>query len=318
MIPRLDMRHLTVLAALAELGTVTAAAGRLGLTQSAVSHRLREAERRLGVVLAERYERGVRLTEAGDRIRVTTEPFVRSLVRLERELQALEETEQVTVRLGQATYSRYHWLPPFLAYVRAVEPGLRVDLSGAATAKPFASLNSGAVDVVTIYGREMNPTRYRWHHLASDPLVAVVAPSHPLAQHQHLDTPQIAAERFFAYPLSAEPGFVWEALIGAPSVPFRQVTYMPTPEAVVDLVRAGFGIGVFSRWAVEPEVADGTLVAIPITGDGMSLDWWTVTRADEPDDAPATRLVRALFGWLESRHAGLATLGFEAGSQANE
>ena len=48
MLPRLDIKHLAVLVSVAETGSVTAASARLGLTQSAVSHRLREAERRLG------------------------------------------------------------------------------------------------------------------------------------------------------------------------------------------------------------------------------------------------------------------------------
>ena len=63
MIPRLGINHLTVLSALADTGSVTASAGRLGLTQSAVSHRLKEAERRLGIALARRGEGGIVLTE---------------------------------------------------------------------------------------------------------------------------------------------------------------------------------------------------------------------------------------------------------------
>jgi LysR family transcriptional regulator, regulator for metE and metH len=309
MIPRLDMKHLTVLVALAETGSVTATAARLALTQSAVSHRLREAERRLGVRLVERHERGVRLTAAAERLRVGASQWLRELVRIEGELR--EDTGVTVVRIGQATYSRYHWLPAFLQFVQSLEPALRIDLSGTATAKPFAALNSGLVDVVTVYGREMTTGRYRWRKLATDPLVAILAPGHRLAARPYLDAADIAAEHYFSYPLSAEPGFEWEALIGAPSVPFSQVTHMPTPEAVIDLVRAGFGVGVFSRWAVEPEVVDGTLLALPISPAGMALDWWAVTRADEGAGTPATRVAQAFVRWSARYETGLATLGFE-------
>lgn len=312
MIPRLEIKHLTVLVTLSQTGSITVTGNRLALTQSAVSHRLREAERRLSVKLVEPYQRGVRLTAEGERIRVFAERFLQDMTRLEQDIENTRKDAQTLVQLGQATYSRYHWLPAFFDYVGQIEPGLRVDVSGAATTRPFAALNHGSVDVATIYGREIAPGRYCWRKLATDPLVAVIAPGHRLAKLEYLDSTDIATERYFGYPLSAEPGLEWEALIGAPRIPFRQVTQMPTPEAVIDLVRAGLGISVFSRWAIEPEVADGTLITKPLSSEGMSLDWWAVTRAgDETADTPASLLAQALVSWSRHRSSVFSTLAFE-------
>jgi LysR family transcriptional regulator for metE and metH len=153
--------------------------------------------------------------------------------------------------------------------------------------------------------------RFRWDKLATDPLVAVMAPTHRLARLSYLDSTVIGDERYYTYPLSAEPGFEWEALIGAPSVPFRRLTQLPTPEAVIDLVRAGFGIGIFSRWVVRPELANGTLIERPIGPEGTALDWWAVTRAGDPEGGPARRLAAALLKWNKRSAVGLSTLGFE-------
>ena len=318
MMPRLEIKHLAVLSGLSDTGSVTATAARLGLTQSAVSHRLREAERRLGIPLAERHDRGMRLTASGEQLQILAKGFLQDLGRIEMELRKSGSEGQQVVRFGQATYSRYHWLPAFLDYVSSQAPRLRIDLAGSAAAKPFAALNAGTADVVSVYGREIAPGRYRWRKLGTDPLVAVVAPMHRLAQKEHLESEDIAGERYFAYPLSAEPGYEWESLIGAPRVPFRLVTQMPTPEAVIDLVRTGFGVGVFSSWAVQPEVADGTLVIRPITSAGMALDWWAVTRADEPDDSPAEQLARLLVAWGGRLEHGLDTLALDAPEAPSE
>jgi LysR family transcriptional regulator, regulator for metE and metH len=309
--PRLEIKHLIVLCGLSDTGSVTATAARLGLTQSAVSHRLREAERRIGIPLSERHERGVRLTTVGEQLRAMSDGFLQELGRVELELRETAAAGHRVVRLGQSTYSRYHWLPAFLDYVAAENPTLRVDLSGTAASRPFAALNARTADVVSVYGREISPGRYRWRKLGTDPLVAVVAPSHRFAQRRHLDSEDIAGERYFAYPLSAEPGFEWESLIGAPRVPFRLVTQMPTPEAVIDLVRTGFGVGVFSSWAVQPEVADGTLVALPIGSAGMELDWWAVTRADEDANSSAEQLAQLLVSWGGRLQHGLDTLAID-------
>jgi LysR family transcriptional regulator for metE and metH len=310
MLPRLDLRHLIVLGALAESGSVTATAHRLGVTQSAVSHRLREAERRLGVALARRGEGGLVLTQEGERLRASAERFLDELGRLERELAQTGGRGRQPVRLGQATYSRYHWLPIFLDYLAERDPRLDVDLSGRATARPFAALIEGTVDVSTVYGRPSALPRFRWYWLASDPLVAVMAPDHRLAADAYVDSRTIGDTRVYTYPLSAEPGFAWEALVGPPAEPFRRLTQMPTPESAIDLMRAGFGIGIFARWAVEPELADGTLIAKPIGEEGLSLDWWAVVRGRDPEDGPAVRLAESLVAWGRRHEQALATLGF--------
>jgi LysR family transcriptional regulator for metE and metH len=304
------MKHLTVLVALAETGGVTAAARRLGLTQSAVSHRLREAERRVGVALVQRTDGRVAFTAEGARLRAFADRMVDELIRIERDFGAAGADGQTLVRLGQATYSRYHWLPAFLDHLAGVEPGLSVDLSARATTRPFTALLEGAADVSTVYGRPRDTPRFRWLRLGSDPLVAAVAPGHGLSNAPFIDSRAMQDDRLFTYPLSGEPGFEWEALIGAPEAPFRHVTPMPTPEAVIDLVRAGMGVGVFSRWAIWPELTDGTLVARDLGAEPVSLDWWAVLRETDAADSPAARLARVLADWGAARSAPLATLSF--------
>lgn len=311
MIPRLGMHHLALLVALAETGGVAAAAARLGITQSAASHRLREAERRLGATLVRRGPSGVSLTPEGERLRSFAEWSLGELSRLEQEIEVEQAGDLKLVRLGQATYSRYHWLPAFLRFQEKHDPQLRIDLSGAATGRPLASLAEGAVDVSTVYGRPTASKAFHWQHIGTDPIVAVMAPDHPLAGADYFDSTMLADHRLYSYPFATEPGFEWETLLGRPAVPFRHLTSMPTPEAVIDLVRAGFGICLFSRWAIEPELANGTLVEKPLGQDGMSLDWWAVTRADELGHTPAARLVQVLMDWGGGHGTGLDTLAFQ-------
>ncbi|MEM9632250.1 MAG: LysR family transcriptional regulator [Pseudomonadota bacterium] len=316
MIPRLAIHHLTLLSALAETGSMTSSALRLGVTQSAASHRLREAERRIGLPLVKRADTGLELTPEGERLRRLGETFLAELFRLEQELEASAREARVLVRLGQATYSRYHWFPAFLEYLETTDETLAVDLSGRATAHPLASLLDGSVDVSLVFGREPALSKFRSIKLGSHPVVAVLSKNHPLASEPVVNSLNMGDERFFTYPLTAEPGFDWTTLLGEPTVPFRRLTPMPTPEAVIDLVRASFGVTLFSKWAIEPELADGTLVARPISEEGVSLDWWCVRRASDPDDSPAARLASALSSWSNKTDGALSTLGF--GAQASD
>lgn len=314
MIPRLAIHHLTLLSALAETGSMTISASRLGVTQSAASHRLREAERRLGVPLARRADAGLELTAEGERLRHLGESFLSELFRLEQDLEASARDARDLVRLGLATYSRYHWFPAFLDYLEGTDPRLSVDLSGRATAHPLASLLDGSVDVSLVFGREPALSRFRSIKLGSDPIVAVLSKSHPLASEPVVNSENMGDARFFIYPLTAEPGFDWTTLLGAPAKPFRRLNPMPTPEAVIDLVRASFGVAIFSKWAIEPELADGTLVSRPIAEGGISVDWWCVRRASDPEDSPSARLANVLARWSRDTDRALSTLAFGGGA----
>ncbi len=310
MIPRLAVHHLTLLSALAETGSMTVSAARLGITQSAASHRLREAERRIGLPLVQRLETGFELTAEGERLRHLGDSFLAELFRLEQELEESARQSRMLVRLGQATYSRYHWFPAFLDHLEKSDPRLSVDLSGRATAHPLASLLDGSVDVSLIFGREPVSTRFRATRLGTDPIVAALSKDHPLAGEPVVNSLNMGDERFFVYPLTAEPGFDWTTLLGAPSKPFRRLTPMPTPEAVIDLVRANFGVAIFSKWAIAPELADGTLICRPISEEGETMDWWCVRRASDPDDGPSARLAQALASWSRQSDHALSTLAF--------
>lgn len=314
--PRLTTNHLSLLIALAEAGSVAAAGSRLGITQSAASHRLREAERRLNAPLVRRSATGVTLTEEGERIYTFADRFLRELSRLEQDIESVRTDGRSLVRLGQATYSRYHWLPAFLEFLEKRDPTLSFDLSGSATARPLGSLREGIVDVSTVFGRPTASRRFKWTWLATDPIVAVMAPEHRLADRPHVDSSLMADERVFSYPFASEPGFEWETMIGPPTTPYRRVTQLPTPEAAIDLIRAGYGVALFSRWAIEPELSDGTLIARPIGTDGLSLDWWAVTRADDPPDAPSNRMVAAWLDWSHQAKQGFGTLSFDAATAA--
>ena len=315
MLPRLGTHHLSLLVALAETGSVAAAGTRLGITQSAASHRLREAERRLGVDLVRRNPSGATLTRDGERLRGFAARFLQELSGLEQEIETAQASGRRLVRLGQATYSRYHWLPAFLEFFERREPSLLFDLSGSATTRPLGALQEGTVDVSTIYGRPIGPRRFAWQRIGTDPVVCVMAPDHRLAGEPFVDSTTLGDERVFFYPFASEPGFDWETMLGPPTTPYRRWTTMPTPEAVIDLLRAGYGVCLFSRWAIEPELAAGTLIAKPIGPDGGALDWWAVTRADDPPDAPSHRLVQALVDWAGGAAIGLGTLSFESSGE---
>ena len=307
-----------MLAAIAESGTVTHAAGRIGITQSALTHRIREAERRLGLPLFTRTGRRLIMTPAGERLHAVAMRVIDDLSRAEDEVRVLSGHARQVVRLGQGTYSRFHYLPDFLKFLAEAAPDLEVDLIAQATHYPLTTLQEGIVDVALVYGAKPSASAFQSFHLARDPLVAIMAPDHPLAAKPYIVAEDLREERYITYSLTPEPGFEWESFMRPANVIPRRVSRVQLPEAIIDLVRAGFGVSILSSWAVEPEVNNGTLAARPVTRDGLMLDWWAVVREGDGAASAAMRLVEAMLVWGRRDEGGLATLGFKPGQTEPE
>lgn len=145
---RLDRRHWSLLAALDLDGSLTAAAEGLGITQSAASQRLREAERRMGVPLIVRRGRGVMLNAAGARLATAGAALEASLSTAEADALWVGRRRRPRLRLAQD----HHDSPSVAAAVARICAGCGVDLEivRCAAADVASRLLSGDADAAVL------------------------------------------------------------------------------------------------------------------------------------------------------------------------
>src|SRR5687767_1088294 len=120
----LETRELRMLVAIADEGTVTRAAGRLNISQPALSHGLRALERRVGVALFARHARGLVATEAGERLLRTARSVLREIERARADIVGGSMGRGELLRLSTECYTAYHWLPPVFEEFRERCPGV--------------------------------------------------------------------------------------------------------------------------------------------------------------------------------------------------
>ena len=124
---KLDIKHWAMLQAIEEAGTLRQAADVLGITQSALSHRLSEAERRLGGALFAREGRRLRATPAGQAMTQASMQALPALQRAETDFEQISQHATSIVRLGIAAYSCFHWLPEFMQFATLKAPSIQRD-----------------------------------------------------------------------------------------------------------------------------------------------------------------------------------------------
>ncbi|WP_420451343.1 LysR family transcriptional regulator [Ilumatobacter sp.] len=284
----LELRHYETVVAIVELGTMTAAARELHTTQSALSHRLAECERRLGTQLFDRgRKRRLTPTRAGLAVHQTASRAIAELERTERLLRS-ERSEVVSVvRIGVGSYDCFHWYPEFFHTARRLHPDVELDLAPVSDS-PGGALADGDVDVVIAPGEPRGPLELR--PLLTDELVLVTSPDHPLAELEVVEAHDLADEVYFTYNTSPTPGFEYDRLFRAAETYPRVVRVVPQTSAIAELVAAGAGVGILSRWALSPLIDAGRLHAIRCRPGGLPLEWNAVTRANEPAESPAARV----------------------------
>ena len=301
---RLDIAHLEAICAMFDLGTMRPAAEKLGLTQPALSYRLKEAERRLGVPLFVQSGRRITPTPSAERILLSARLILAELSEAENDLSDRAAGITSTVRLSLRAHTALHWLSPFVRHLRNVAPDLRIEFVPDAQTPPFSSLKKGGVDLALVAGGAGWPENMQ-RHLFVDPIVAIMPPGHPLCKKLFITSGDLLEFPFITYSIDSETGFEDEALFH-PQGQFPSVTtlagYSP---ACVQCVADGLGISIVPKWVAKPDLVAGRVISRPLTAESIKIDWQILWNATATDSAVAIMCADTLADWCVS----------EAGSQ---
>jgi LysR family transcriptional regulator for metE and metH len=256
----LEVRHLRLVRAIGEEGSVTRAAGKLHLSQSAVSHQLLDLERDLATKLFDRIGKRMVATTAGKRMMIAAERMLGELVELEREIRA-SSTARQALRVTASCFTAYGWLPSALTRFGESHPQLDLDIVIEATRRPVEALIADEVDLAIVTEPPRDAT-YQRAQIVESELVAVAHVKHPLCKRLQRGAVRWGALRdceLLFHDLTDEN---FTMLTGAVRESWRResgerltaplaIRKIPLSEAILDLARAGRSVAIVDRWTVE-------------------------------------------------------------------
>src|SRR5579872_1032757 len=215
--PRLDVRHLLMLEAIAACTSLADAARRLSITPSALSHRMREAERRIGTPLFARTARKPQLTDAGVRLLNVAIGVLRTLDEAEKEVAAGPATRVDVVRLAASTLSSYEWLPGLMRTLQNEAPSIDVEVVLDVAVDPISALRDGIIDLAVIPS-QVSTTTLASISLFDDEMIVLLPTGHPKAARHWLDAQDLIDEVYVTDGTARETGREYERLFGPAGV----------------------------------------------------------------------------------------------------
>ena len=270
----LEVRHLQLVAAVADVGSLTKAGDQLHLTQSALSHQLRDIEDRLSAALFLRVGKRLVLTPAGERLLESARDLLDRLRQTEDAVRHLGKSGGGVLRITTECTTCYHWLPPLLPAYREQFPAIEVRIDVDATARPVPRLLDGTIDLA-LMSTAVHDRRLAVQPVFCDQVVVIVSPHHRLAARRRVSLLDLHDETFFIYPPRQESLFLHQVLIPAGAIPAR-IQEVRLTEAIMEMVKANLGVSALARWAVQPQLDNGSLVALPIDHRGLERQWSAV------------------------------------------
>ena len=135
--------------------------------------------------------------------------------------------------------------------------------------------------------------------LFDDELVAICPPDHAIASKQRVEAADFLNDPFITYSTVYEVGFE-EELLWRPSG-CRPAKYLRAglTEAVIELVKADFGLSILSRWAVEEQLKEGSLACVSIGKQGLPVKWSCLRRKGHQNEATLEQISQMIANWCQ-------------------
>ena len=272
----LELRHLETLLALAECGSLSKAAARLFLTQSALSHQLKALESHFGAALVEKNVRPLRFTAIGQRLLELARAVLPQVAEAGRDVARLAQGHAGPLRIAVQCHNCFDWLMPAMDSYRSLWPEVELDIISGFVVDTLPLLERGEAELAVVHDKPDARPTLAFSALFRYESVALMSPRHPLAAKHWLEAEDFAKETLITYPVPDEMLDVMKHCLTPAGIDPKRRTAELTV-AILQLVASGRGVAALPSWAVGNYLERGYVVSRPIGRDGLRCELYAAT-----------------------------------------
>lgn len=285
----MEVRHLKLISEVAKKGSLTKAMSTLYLSQSALSHQLKEIESSLGATLFHRVNKKLVLTGAGKILLESAEKILKEIEDVELAVRKYAGGDYGTVRILMECYTCYHWLPTIMVEFNKEFPNVEIEIFPETTSDALAHVLEGKIDLAVVSSdvdcEGIDFTKHpqlKANELFTDELYVLTHSNHPWTKKKHVLPKDFANENVIIHSYPVETVGLFRKLLIPEGIKPKKVIPIQITEAAVEMVKAGMGVRAMPLWMAKPYLKDPKLHGLPLTRKGVFRKWYAVT-LDKPD-----------------------------------
>jgi len=250
----LERIHLSIVQQVDKLGSLTAAAEALFLTQSALSHSVKKLEQQLGTDIWLREGRSLRLTQAGEYLLQVAHRVLPQLELAETRIGQYAEGERGSLRIGMECHPCYQWLLKIVSPYLARWPDVDVDVKQKFQFGGIGALFGYEIDLLVTPDPLYKPG-LRFTPVFDYEQVLVVSRDHALAKVAYVKPEQLTKEVLITYPVAIDRLDIYTQFLTPAGITPRRQKSIETTDIMLQMVASDRGVAALPRWLAE-EYAD--------------------------------------------------------------
>jgi DNA-binding transcriptional LysR family regulator len=274
----MDTRLLKVFCAVAESGSLVAAADKVHLTPSAISHTLKSLETELGCRLFERVGKKMALNHAGEQLLAQVRQPLAALDSAAEGIKRLGKWGQTRLRIGASHAVSEYLLPQVIRELKLKHPSLELHVLSGDTPQIIDLLHQNKVDLALGLAPTTSPG-LAVRPIFRDELMFIFAATHPWADGRAITPNEIQKQQFIFYSRSSFTGFLLDDYFRRLQIAPNVIMEVASTSAIVRLVKLNLGISVLAPWAVDWESARDDLKMRPLGPKPLHRRWTIISLA---------------------------------------
>ena len=278
----LERIHLSIVQEVDKQGSLTAAAGVLCLTQSALSHTMRKLEEQLGTQIWLREGRSLRPTQAGQYLLAVANRVLPQLTLAEDRMRQFAEGERGTLRIGMECHPCYQWLLKVVSPYLARWPDVDVDVKQKFQFGGIGALFGYEIDLLVTPDPLYKPG-LRYEPVFDYEQVLVVSGRHALAGAAYVKPQQLVDEVLITYPVDIERLDVYNQFLLPAGITPRQHKTIETTDIMLQMVASGRGVAALPRWLVHEYASKMDVVPVKLGRRGIAKQIFLGAREADAD-----------------------------------
>ncbi|OEK00584.1 LysR family transcriptional regulator [Roseivirga sp. 4D4] len=275
----MELKYFRLIKTIAEEGNIANSSEKLFLTQSALSHQLRELEERLGFKVFQRSRNNWQLTNEGKELHKLANELFEKIDAGFSNIKQIKEGSKGTIRLSAECQSFFHGLPAFVQKMALLYPEIEIDLALDGSQQTISQVLSNQVDIAIVTTEPATDSLFKMKVL-EDEIFVIMHNEHRFSDHEYLDVSHFADLNLIINSFPLESVSVYEHFLKPNKIIPRKVTAIPFTEVSLEMVNANMGVVCLPKWSLKSYKLPDDLVFKRIGKNGLKRRHYLVVKEE--------------------------------------